>query len=606
MHSIGPAVFYLALFAAIAAPINAATPERLTKLAGDEDHPRISPDGRLVAFDADDGDKKGIYVLNLMTRGVRRVLSLPGGASHPTWSPDGKRLAFRSTEDGRGAIWVAGADGSDPQPLYVPADGNVLGPDWSPDGKTIAMTRIVADPSSSEASPQTAKPASVAGESEDSAGSPSIPIPQTASYSWGRATAWIVGADGVSRSTVTAREITTGGQEWLARWTPDSRGLMYYLGWSDDLEVVSVSSSEVTPISRGQYVGWRPVPSPDGKSVAFVSAGTRWNVWLASTSEDHPPLRLSAGGDDDYPDWSPDGQWIVFSRDRSTERTWRLDLETGRRSLVAERATEPGPTPRGKQIAFLTDAEHEWELRMTDEDGRGMKKVDVGLAHPIKVAWSPFDANLVAVVAVSGQLDGEGDLYLADLSSGKPRRLTRTGDVFAHPVWCDGGRSILFASRGGNKLPYRQIWKHTLATGSVVQLTDSRLNKWPTDCSPDGRKITYHKSGGEPGVFTLRQDDNAGWTAVKEGPGSGGRWSPDGSRLAYLDRVDGRKDIFVLEADGSRRRLTRHQDVESSPAWTADGKALIFSTRERNRDLWRMKVPELPWLAEAASKEILD
>ncbi len=541
-----------------AATLSATTPEQLTDLAGDEDHPQVSPDGRHIAFSAEDDGKAGIYILDLATRGIRRVVSLPGGANRPTWSPDGKRLAFSTTIDGRGAIWVVGVDGSDPKPFHSPADASALGPDWSPDGKAIAMTRIVPDPSSR--------------------------------FGWGRATAWIVDADGTN-----PREMTTGGQEWLPHWTHDSRELIYYLGYSDDLEAVAVPSGKVTPVSGGQYVGWRPAPSPDGKSVAFVSAVARWSVWIASATGDPAPRQLTVGGDDDYPDWSPEGRWIVFSRDRSTYRTFRLDLETGRSSLVAERAAEPGPTSRGRQIAFLTEVENDWKIRTTDEDGHGMKPLEIGLANLRELAWSPFNPDLVAVIASSDRLDGRSDLYMKDLSSGKLRRLTHTGDALSRPIWCDGGRSILFSSRGGNKTPYRQIWKHKLADGSIEILTETRLNKWPTDCSRDGRKITYHKSGDETGVFTLRRSGE-GWISSRVGPGSGGRWSPDGSRLAYLDRVDRRTEIFVLEADGTRRQLTHHRNVQSWPTWTADGKELIFSTRERNRNLWRIKVPELPAL----------
>lgn len=45
-------------------------------------------------------------------------------------------------------------------------------------------------------------------------------------------------------------------------------------------------------------------------------------------------------------------------------------------------------------------------------------------------------------------------------------------------------------------------------------------------------------------------------------------WSPDGLHIAFIDLVDGKQDLFIMDADGTNvRRLTNDAALDMHPAW---------------------------------------
>ena len=54
-------------------------------------------------------------------------------------------------------------------------------------------------------------------------------------------------------------------------------------------------------------------------------------------------------------------------------------------------------------------------------------------------------------------------------------------------------------------------------------------------------------------------------------------WSPDERRIAFFNKRDGGKEIYVVNADGSgQRRLTRDARNAATPAWSPDGRKIAF------------------------------
>jgi Tol biopolymer transport system component len=104
-----------------------------------ETEPRVSPDGKTLAYFARTSRGTKIFTLDLQTTPAWPRLFDPGPKfeRNPSWSPDGKTLAFLREGD----IWLRDAAGGEPRPLvaqeYPRGNG---GPVWSPDGRRIAFT----------------------------------------------------------------------------------------------------------------------------------------------------------------------------------------------------------------------------------------------------------------------------------------------------------------------------------------------------------------------------------------------------------------------------------------------------------------------------------
>jgi serine/threonine-protein kinase len=113
--------------------------------------PRVSHDGKRVAYQIDEGKESSVWIYELSGTTAPRRLTLPGtgGNRYPIWSRsnlpgDGERIAFQSDRDGDAGIWWQRADGSGAaERLTKPDKGVSHFPDsWSPDGQMFSFTEL--------------------------------------------------------------------------------------------------------------------------------------------------------------------------------------------------------------------------------------------------------------------------------------------------------------------------------------------------------------------------------------------------------------------------------------------------------------------------------
>ncbi len=341
---------------------------------------QISPDGSRVA-----------YVVNVVSKeqnkGKRSIWTVPtsGGAPQqlitsdknddtPRWSPDGKLIAFISTRNGTPQIFVADANGSNARKITdVPEGvGEFI---WSPDGKRFAFITDIY--------PECKDLKCVAEKSEAAEKSKvkAIITDHLLFRHWTefkrgkRSHLFVIAADGGE-----PRDLTPGDYDvppfslddpTAFAFSPDAREICFTrntdkieaISTNNDLFVVSVDGGEAKRIT-GSNPGSDATPrySPDGKYIAYRSQARngfeadRFRLMLydrkAGTSRE-----LSVGFDRWVEDliWLPDSRTLILnSQDHGREALWFAPLNGDKFGRLTSEGSNTGVTVSadGKTLAF--------------------------------------------------------------------------------------------------------------------------------------------------------------------------------------------------------------------------------------------------------------
>jgi Tol biopolymer transport system component len=101
--------------------------------------PRMSPDGKRIAFGSDDGKEASIWIYELSGTSSMRRLTFEGQGHNrfPVWSADGQRVAFQSDREGDLGIFWQRADGAGTAERLTKADEGAshIPESWAPDGE---------------------------------------------------------------------------------------------------------------------------------------------------------------------------------------------------------------------------------------------------------------------------------------------------------------------------------------------------------------------------------------------------------------------------------------------------------------------------------------
>lgn len=279
-------------------PASGAWPRVLTSTVGSKSGLAWSPDGRSLAF-LSEGAVWKVSAMGgdpvRLTEG-RRGFGDPRTASDrdPQWSPNGRWLLFETGRRGHGDLGVVRADGTT-QSLLTGDRGDQGSAAWSPDGTQIAFVerspehfsgRLLVGVFNNETGTLTTQPRALYVAAEDRGGGWSIRKPE-----------W-----------------TRNGESLLA--------ILQETGW-DKIYRIPVKGGSPVQITTGESEDERPVVSPDGRSIAFVSNREHLEtpaIWVVGLDGHgaHPLLKLSTGVNT-APQWAPDGRTLFFTHSSTFE-----------------------------------------------------------------------------------------------------------------------------------------------------------------------------------------------------------------------------------------------------------------------------------------------
>ncbi len=119
--------------------------------------------------------------------------------------------------------------------------------------------------------------------------------------------------------------------------------------------------------------------------------------------------------------------------------------------------------------------------------------------------------------------------------------------------------------------------------------------------SPDGSQVIYTRRWVDK-INDRRE--SALWIMNADGSknryltdGSSARWSPDGTRIAYVAQGEpAGSQIFVrwMDAEGATTQITRVDESPGSITWSPDGSHIAFTMIVPSKDRWTVKLPARP------------
>ena len=270
----------------------------------------------------------------------------------------------------------------------------------------------------------------------------------------------------------------------------------------------SVRPSEDAPGELRPAVTWPTAEtgariSPDGKWLSFISdKQNQVRVYVQAIDQGNP-VAVDVQGTVLSHVWSPDGRELACIL-RQGDGLFLVVVPaffggSPRASIPLDPAAQDVAISRwiGNQVYVRYDR---------GALGRSLVRMglDTGQTEDITASWPQKVEFRSAEVAPNGELvvfdaitDGRRDLWTARLDGSHLQRLTDDASVDRYPIWI-GNEAVAFQSNRAGQL---DLWRMSISTRRVTQVTSSHLEEVPSDAALDGSTI----------VFDQRTDSNSLW-----------------------------------------------------------------------------------------------
>ena len=432
----------------------------------------ISADAQWIYFDL----LGHIYRVRA-TGGAAESLTQSSGVAlnyQPRISPDGKSIAFISDRRGQNNLWVMDADGKNPRPVYTDLNTTAAEPAWTPDGQYIVVRR-----------------GGRGGGEGGGGGGAGLAMYHK---DGGQGVMLVAGGvwpslsrDGrylyyhVTMPAVTDKDMLAGGMQL--------RRMEFKTG-----EIVDVTNGESVGAAAGRFSSGgaaAPEISPDGRWLAFARQipdgllefkghkyGPRTALWLRDMKTGAEKLVMdpidpivtsgskTLGVLPRYT-WAADGKSIVITQgghlrrlEISTGAVRTIDFSAKVQRTISEMARKefritddavqaqfvrwPAASADGRRVAFQALG----RIYVQNATNGTPQRLTPASFTPLEYApaWSP-DGQWVAFVSID---DGNRmQLWKVSAAGGAPVKLSSEAADFVDPVWSPDGRSVVVARGEG-------------------------------------------------------------------------------------------------------------------------------------------------------------
>jgi Tol biopolymer transport system component len=331
--------------------------------------------------------------------------------------------------------------------------------------------------------------------------------------------------------------------------------------------------------------------SPDGKKVAFVARG---EVFAASSEDGGDAARVTRSVEaESNLRWAPDSRRLAYvSRRDGRPSIWLHDFGSGEERRITSGGDDATPvfSPDGKTLAYVRGGT---DLRLANlEDGSGRSLAAGRFWRPPysgALEWSG-DGRWLAWLAADDE--GFTNVHVVGSEGGAPQLVSGLPNSFGETlVWDPDGRSLYFWS--GHRTEDGRIARVDLVPRTPVFREDRFRELFETPPTAGG--------DGDGGLSQASTDDDEPDPVVIEFDGIRRRLellpvgvdvgeftlSPDGKTLVFTAIAEGQTNLYAYSVDEEAeeppvtRQLTSTPGAKSSPAFSQDGTTVFYLDRGR-------------------------
>jgi imidazolonepropionase-like amidohydrolase/Tol biopolymer transport system component len=376
--------------------------------------------------------------------------------------------------------------------------------------------------------------------------------------------------------------------------SPDGQRVVFDL--LGDLYVMPIAGSTAaapaTRLTSGLPFDMQPRFSPDGKTIAFTSdRGGLFNVWVMDADGKNPK---QVSKDEKWwvnsPTWSPDGDYIfarrhfVQTRSLGAGEVWMYHRSGAEGVQVTEKvsfqkdAGEPAISPDGAFLYYSKDVAAGTNFEYNKDPHAGIYAIvrrELANGRERTIAGGPGGAVTPRVspdgkwLAFVRRIETGSQLFLRDVASGAERPIFGRLDKDQQETWSIFGLYTQYAwlpdSRGLVIWGEGKIWRVPLPATLPA----------PNAALVAGVEIPFVAKVEQTIVEAVRFPVTVAPNRFPVRMLRGAVVAPDRSRVVYS--ALGKLWIKALPS-GAPARLTKSEDLEYDPSFSADGRTIVYAS----------------------------
>ncbi len=403
---------------------------------------------------------------------------------------------------------------------------------------------------------------------------------------------WIAPVAGGAATRLTAHP----GIEVFARFSPDGKWIAFTGQYDGDEQVYVMPATGGVPRqltyypARGpltprwgwdnQVYGW----TVDGKSIFFRSERDSWTLGLTrlyTVSMTGGPAEVLPMPESGAGDFSPDGTKIVYSprfRDFRPEKRYGggqandlyvFDVKSNdAKCIVNHPRADRDPMWIGNTIYFTSDRDGTFNIYAYDVPSGKVTQVTTSKLWDVR--WPSTDHAGRIVYELNGELQ------VLDIKTGKSKPIPIT-------------------------VPDDGLWKRPSRVSAAGQIEDFEL-------STKGERALFSARGD---IFTapIEKGPTRDLTNSSGAHDKWARWSPDGSKIAFISDMTGEEELYVIAQDGSGKpeQLTNGgKAMRYQPAWSDDCTRIAFGDKDGKIFVYSFDDKKLAQIVDAPRDQVRD